>query len=116
MKFDIRAEILFFIGTLLFMFSLFYFSGILSRMLSLLRKPKFLSSFPLIGSLLLFFASLIHFYKIVFVYPKLKVAGFELFDILIYSFKLTLIENSLFLISGIFAFLATSIYLYWVSR
>jgi|GEM_PF-2120451 len=116
MKFDIRAEILFFIGTILFMISLFYFSGVLSRMLTLLRKPKFLSSFPLIGAFFLLFASLIHFYKIIFVYPRLKVAGFELFDILINSFKLTFVENLLFLLSAIFAFFATSIYLYWVSK
>ncbi len=116
MKFDIRVELLFFIGTILFMVSLFYLSFILSRMLSLLRKPKFLSSFPMIGALFLLFASLIHFYKIIFVYPRLKVAGFELFDILLNSFKLTFIENLLFLLGAFFSFLATGVYLYWVSK
>ncbi|MEN3043861.1 MAG: hypothetical protein ABDH37_01400 [Candidatus Hydrothermales bacterium] len=116
MKFDIRAEILFFIGTLLFVFSLFYFSGILSRMLMLLRKPKFLTVFPLIGAFFLLLASIIHFYKIVFVYPRLKVAGFELFEIILNSFQLSFFENLFFLLGSLFSFLATSIYLYWVSR
>ncbi|MEO0271372.1 MAG: hypothetical protein ABIM98_07820 [candidate division WOR-3 bacterium] len=116
MKFDLRAELLFFAGTILFMFSLFYFSGILSRMLSILRKPRFLTLFPMFGAISLLFASLIHFYKIIFVYPRLKVAGFELFEILLNSFQLTFLENLLFLISAFFSFFATSIYLYWVSR
>ncbi|MEN3046711.1 MAG: hypothetical protein ABDH49_07005 [Candidatus Hydrothermales bacterium] len=116
MRFDIKAEILFFVGTILFMFSLFYFSSILSRMLTLLKKPKFLSIFPLIGAFFLFLVSLIHFYKIIFVYPRLKVAGFELFEIILSSFQLSFFENLFFLIGAFFSFLATSIYLYWVSK
>jgi len=116
MRFDFRAEFLFFLGTLFFTFSLFHLSGVLSSMLELLKKPKFLSSFPLISSAFLLLAAIIHFYKLIFVYPKLSVAGFELFDILYFSFKVTFLENALFLLSGIFAFLSAFIYLYWVSR
>jgi hypothetical protein len=116
MKFDIRAELFFLLGTLLFMGSLFYFSGVLNRMLKLIAKPRFLSFLPVLGGIFLLFAGFIHFYKILFVYPRLKVAGFELFDIIVSLFRLNLFENIFFLIAGFFAFVSSFIYLYWVSR
>lgn len=116
MRFDLRAEIIFFIAILLFVFILIYYARILSRLLKLTRKPGFLSFFPLLSALLFLFVLIVHGIKMIYLYPRLAIAGLNLYNLLLISFKLNFIENFLFLIAGFFTFLTSVTYVTWISR
>ncbi len=114
MRFDIRSELLFFIAVIFFVFVLFYYTRILNRLLKLIGKPRFLSLMPLFSGILFLLVAVFHGIKMLYVYPLLAVSGLNLYNLLLLSFKITFIENLLFLIAGFFVFLASIIYFAWL--
>ncbi len=116
MRFDLRAEIIFFVSILLFVFALFYYTRILTRLLKLIGKPRFVSSFPVIAGLLFLIILIVHGIKMIYIYPRLAIAGLDLYNLLVLSFKINFLENLLFLIAGFFTFLTSVIYVTWISR
>ncbi|MEO0240923.1 MAG: hypothetical protein ABIM49_02580 [candidate division WOR-3 bacterium] len=114
MRFDIRAELLFFVSVIFFIFVLFYYTRILNRLLKLLRKPRFLSLLPLFSGILFLFVAIFHGIKMLYIYPLLAVSGLNLYKLLLFSFKITFLENLFFLIAGFFVFLTSIIYFAWL--
>ncbi len=114
MRFDIRAEALFFISIIFFIFVLFYYTRILNRLLQLIGKPRFLSFLPIFSGILFLLVAVFHGIKMLYLYPLLAVSGLNLYNLLLLSFKITFFENSLFLIAGFFVFLTSIIYFAWL--
>lgn len=114
MRFDIRAELLFFISVIFFVFVLFYYTRILNRLLKLIGKPRFLSFLPFLSGILFLLVAVFHGVKMLYIYPLLAVSGLNLYNLLLLSFKITFLENLLFLIAGFFVFLTSIIYFAWL--
>lgn len=116
MRFDLRAELIFFLAILLLVFILIYYARILSRLLKLTRKPNFLSVFPILSAFLFLVVLVVHGIKMIYLYPHLAIAGLNLYNLLLLSFKLNFLENLLFLIAGFFTFITSVTYVTWISR
>jgi hypothetical protein len=116
MRFDIRAELMFFVSVLFFIFVLFYYGKILNKLLKLIGRPLSLSIFPFISGIIFLIVALLHGIKILYIYPSLAVAGLNLYNLLLFSFKITFLENLLLLLAGFFVFLTSIIYVKWITR
>lgn len=116
MRFDIRAELMFFVSVIFFIFVLFYYGKILSKLLKLIGKPLFLSVFPFISGIIFLIVALLHGIKILYIYPSLAVAGLNLYNLLLFSFKMTFLENILLLLAGFFVFLTSIVYVKWITK
>jgi len=116
MRFDIRAELMFFVAVIFFIFVLFYYGKILNRLLKLIGKPLFLSVLPFLSGIIFLIVALFHGIKILYIYPSLSVAGLNLYNLLLFSFRITFLENLLLLLAGFFVFLTSIIYTKWITR
>jgi hypothetical protein len=112
MEISIPAELLYAIAVALFALSFIYYSRILKRLLTIIRKPSAIWALPLVGAIFLGLGALFHFLPLA-IYPQLDPSRT---DQLMQICQSRTMEAVGIFLAGIISIIAGMIYTRWTSR